>query len=366
MSDRAYAAAGVDYAKIDPFKHDMAAMAHRTLAFPRRRKVRVDEDGMFSYRGKGSPRWKLQIEGLGNKDWIAEAMYRRNPDPRYFAGIGVDTAMMAVYDLLRSGALPVIYADEVAARTSDWFADEPRRSAIIKGFYQACQRCGMALVGGESPAYRFLIRSTPPVEDAGVFSGAALGIIPPGRKAIRPRVRSGDIILGAPSTGLHANGASRVIAESATLADGFFADIGGPQNYGEEALIPCANYVPLVEALLDEGMSIHAIVPITGGGVAKLAAGHVPFTYRITDWVKEYPRLFRFLLERGISLFACLTTFNMGIGMCFILNEAAAEQALTCAKNISQPLHVLGYVEAGRAGVIFGPEGSLELPPPGS
>lgn len=357
----------VNYADIDPFKHEMRVIGEQTRRFPRTRGVEVDEDGFFWYTRPVPHAWMLRPEGLGNKDYIAEIMYRETGDPSHFAGIGIDTGMMAVYDVIRHGALPVAYGDEVAASRSSWFRDAARRRVICESFFELCRMCRMALVGGESPAYRFLINPLPPVEEASTFSGAVVGILAPREHRVVPHLRKGAVILGARSSGLHANGASIVIDEGLKLADGFFTVLPNGRTYGEEALIPCVNYTPLVEALLNNlnvPQDILSIVPITGGGVAKLAADRAPFVYRITDWV-DYPPLFRYLLSCGISIRDCLTTFNMGIGMALILTEAGAEEATTPAARAGWELVHLGHVEDGEPMVIFEPEGGIELPPPG-
>ncbi|NTU76872.1 MAG: hypothetical protein HGA90_03530, partial [Alphaproteobacteria bacterium] len=75
-----YAAAGVDYAKIEPFKMAMVRAGKRTLAFPNRRGVYVDRESVgahgavFEYRGGQPHFWCMTQEGLGNKNWIAEWM----------------------------------------------------------------------------------------------------------------------------------------------------------------------------------------------------------------------------------------------------------------------------------------------------
>lgn len=223
----------------------------------------------------------------------------------------------------------------------------------------------MALIGGESPAYRFLVNPLPPVTEAAIFGGFVVAVSRPARR-IRQNVQAGAVILGAASSGLHANGASLVIEEGLKLADGFFTLLPTGRTYGEEALLPCANYVPLVEVLLAANVEILAIVPITGGGIAKLAADRRSFTYRITDWISEYPPLFQYLLGRGVPIADCLQTFNMGIGICFIVPERIAAVAMDVAAASGTPLLTLGHVEEGEPRVIFEPEGGIILPPPGS
>ncbi len=176
-----YAQAGVDYAKIQPFKDAMKAVGKRTLGFPNARRVQVESDdhgAIYQYVGRLSHRWGQVTEGLGNKNWIAEWMYQYAGTGRtYYEGIGIDSALMAVNDLIASGAMPVGYTDEVAAGQDSWFQDEKRACDLADSFYKVCEEVGMALPAGESPALKYLIKAEPPVNSAPSLSGCATGIM---------------------------------------------------------------------------------------------------------------------------------------------------------------------------------------------
>jgi len=366
--DGEYAAAGVDYSLIDPFKRVMQGVKARSSGHPYyRRDVKVYRDGSFEYlhADRIPHRWLQVTEGLGNKNWIAEWMYERTGDPKYFAGIGIDTVMMAVVDLLRVGALPVAYTAEVAAGDSEWFADEARRHMIAEGFLEACRLSGMALVGGESPSLRYLIRAEPPVKSAPVFSGCATGLIAPLWHGIRQDLLSpGAVIIGMPSSGLHANGISLVIKRALTLPDQFLHVLPSGRTLGEEALIPTVSYVALFEALLDEPQvksELLAVVPATGDGVVKLLRDPRSFTYRIEHWI-EVPSIFRFMRELGVPLEECLRTFNWGIGLYLFVSEYGADRVLALGRQNGYELVHLGHVDSGSKSVVFNPE-KLKLYP---
>ncbi len=364
---REYAQAGVDYTKIEPFKRAMQEIGKRTLNFPNRRDVYIDAEAgdVFEYRGPHKPLWYMIQEGLGNKNWIAEWMYQHAGTGRtYYEGIGIDTALMAVVDVLRRGALPVAYTDEVAAGDSEWFKDESRAQTLAESFYQACEMCGMALLGGESPALRYLIKAELPVKSAPSLSGSVTGIIAPPERLITGRkLQVGDHIIGVTSSGLHANGISLVIKRALTLKDQFLHLLPNGRTLGEEALIPTRPYVALVEALLEAEINIHALLPGTGDGVGKIAFDKRPLTYRIRRWVKV-PLLFQFMRELGVTLEDCLKTFNWGIGFYIFVPEEEVEQVLKTGQKAGYELCDLGEVEEGERCVVFEPE-RITLPPPG-
>lgn len=366
-----YAQAGVDYPKIEPFKRAMQEMGKRTLSFPNRRGVFINEEAVavhgaiFEYRGDHPHLWCKTQEGLGNKNWIAEWMYQNSgTDRTYYEGIGIDTALMAVNDVIAQGAMPVVYTDEVAAGDSEWFKDEKRAKALAGGYYKVCQMVGMALPAGESPSLRYLIKAEPPVKSAPSLSGSVTGIIAPSSRLITGRkLQMGDHIIGATSSGLHSNGNSLVIKRALALPEQFLTKLPNGNTLGEETLIPTRSYVRLIEALLKEKVDIHALLPGTGGGVSKVAFDKRSFTYRIHTWV-EVPPLFQFMRELGVSLKDCLTTFNWGIGYYIFVPKEEAERTLKIGKAAGYELCDVGRVEEGERCVIFEPEKIL-LPPPG-
>src|SRR5512136_1165689 len=359
-----YAESGVDYTKIEPFKMAMVRAAKRTLGFPNRRGVYIEPESLgahgvvFRYRGRQPHLWCMTQEGLGNKNWIAEWRYQHAGTGRtYYEGIGIDTALMAANDVICQGAMPVIYTDEVAAGDSEWFADEKRSRDLAESFYQACEMCGMALPAGESPALRYLVKAELPVRSAPSLSGCVTGIIAPPTKMITgEKIAAGDRIIGAPSSGLHANGISLVIKRALALKDKFLHLLPNGKTLGEEALIPTRSYVRLVEALQQENIEVHALLGGTGGGISKIAYAKKPFTYRVKKWVEEIPPLFLFMRQAGVSLEDCVTTFNWGIGFYIYVPEKEVERTLRTGREAGYDLLELGQVEAGERRVLFEPE----------
>jgi len=363
-----YAQAGVDYRKIEPFKQMMVGLSKRTLLFPESRNVfiiRLDHGANFQYRGTLPHSWQKVVEGLGNKNWIAEWMCMfAGTGMTYYRDIPVDAALMAVNDLISHGAMPVLYMDEIASGDSKWFENEKRNVDIAEGFYKICQLVGMALGGGESPSLRYLVRPKPPVKSAPIFSGCAIGIVAPANRLVTgEKLRPGDHIIGVTSSGLHANGISLVIKRAMALPEKFLTKLPDEKTLGEHALIPTRSYVALVEALLEAEIDIHAMLPGTGDGVGKIAFDKRSFTYRIRKWV-EVPPLFQFMREIGVTLEDCLKTFNWGVGFYIFVPEEEAERTITTGQKSGYELYDLGEVEEGQRCVIFEPEGVI-LPPPG-
>lgn len=372
MSEGAYAKAGVDYSKLEPFKQAMIAAGKRTVSFPNKRDVYIAQDVMhahgavFEYRGGKEHLWCQTQEGLGNKNWIAEWMYENSGTGKtYHDLIAQDVALMAANDCLAQGALPVVFTDHIEASSSEWFADEHRSKDLAEGFVQICEEVGMALPAGESAPLTYIVQPKEPVRNIASFSGAVTGIIAPKDRLISgKKLAAGDHVIAVASSGIHSNGISLVISEAMKLQEQFLTRLSTGRTLGEEALIPTRSYVALVEALLEAGVDIHALLPGTGDGVGKIAFDKRPFAYRIHSWL-PVPPLFTYFREAlGIPLQDCLKTFNWGAGYYVFVPASEAERVISIGKQAGYELADVGSVEEGERQVIFEPE-NIILKPPG-
>ncbi len=367
-----YAQSGVDYSKLEPFKHAMLEVGKKTLTLPNRRGVFIRGDiihahgAVFEYRGDYPHIWCNTQEGLGTKNWIAEWMYQfAGTGKTYYDGIGIDVALMAANDVVAQGALPVVYTDEVAAGDSEWFTDEQRAKDLAAGYLKVCEMISMALPAGESPALPVLINSKYPVKSCPSLSGCVTGIIAPSRNLITgKRLQAGDSIIGVTSSEWHANGASLIIKRALGLPEKFLTKLPNGKTLGEQVLTPTRSYVALVEAFLREEIDVHSILPGTGSGVSKIAYDERPFTYRIHTWPDEIPPTMLFMRELGVTLEDCLKTFNWGIGYYIYLPAHEVIRAINVGKSVGYELLEVGRVEEGERKVIFEPE-NITLPPPG-
>ena len=370
MSDSAYARAGVDYTKMEPFKMAMVEAGKKTLSFPNKRGVFVNENAthahgaVFEYRGNESHIWCKTQEDLGNKNWIAEWMYEKT-GKSYYDAIAIDTALIVVNDVIAQGALPVVFTDQLEASDSSWYADEKRAKDLAQGFFRVCEEVGMAMPAGESASVRYIINPRPPVKSIAALSGSVTGIIAPQSRLITgQKLAAGDVIIGASSSGLHANGISLVIEKTLSLPEQFLTKLPSGKTLGEEALTPTRSYVALVEALLENNVDIHALLPGTGDGVGKIAFDKRPFTYRIRNW-PEVPELMRYFDEElDVSIQDCLKTFNWGVGYYVFVPQSEAERVVAVGGRSGYEMTILGIVEKGERQVIFEP-GSAILGPPG-
>jgi phosphoribosylformylglycinamidine cyclo-ligase len=370
MSDSAYAKAGVDYTKMEPFKMAMIATGKKTLAFPNKRGVFVNEDAthahgaVFEYRGNQEHIWVKTQEDLGNKNWIAEWMYQET-GKSYYDSIAIDTALIVVNDVIAQGAMPVIFTDQLEASDSSWYADEKRAQDFADGMYTICEEVGMALPAGESASVKYVVNPREPVKAIASLSGSCTGIVAPGTRLITgQKLSAGDHIIAVASSGLHANGISLVIQKAMELPEKFLTKLPNGKTLGEEALIPTRSYVALVETLLEAGTEIHALLPGTGDAIGKIAFDKRPFTYRVHSWL-AVPPLFAYYKDAlGVAIGDCLKTFNWGAGYYIFAPASEAERIVALGTKAGYTLKDVGIVEEGKREVIFEPE-NITLTPPG-
>jgi phosphoribosylformylglycinamidine cyclo-ligase len=364
-----YAKSGVDYTVMEPFKMAMIAAGKKTLKFPNKRGVFINEDAthahgaVFEYRGDQPHIWCQTQEDLGNKNWIAEWMYQ-NTGKTYYDSIAIDTALIVVNDVIAQGAMPVVFTDQLEASESSWYGDKKRAEDFANGFLQICEEVGMALPAGESASCTYLINPKAPVKQIATLSGSVTGIVAPKEKLITGKdLSAGDHIIAVASSGLHANGISLVIKKAMELPEQFLTKLPNGNSLGSESLIATKSYVKLVETLQENNASIHALLPGTGDGVGKIAFDKRPFQYRIHSWLKIPPLMEYFRDVIKVPLMDCLKTFNWGAGYYIFTPKSEVDKILTLGKKAGYTLADVGVVEDGKRQTIFEPNNIILTPP---
>jgi hypothetical protein len=205
-SSLTYDQAGVDYDKIDPLKvaaQRAAASTATQLAAHGFEEVKASR-GESAYVVDVGPFYLASIvECLGSKALVADEMARLT-GRSYYASIAQDTIAMAVNDLITVGATPLVVQAYWAAGGSEWFGDAQRAQALVEGWKRACETCGVAWGGGETPALAGIV-------EAGRIDLAAscTGLInPKQRLSVGDKLGDGDAIVLLASSGIHANGVS--------------------------------------------------------------------------------------------------------------------------------------------------------------
>jgi phosphoribosylformylglycinamidine cyclo-ligase len=346
MTPLTYEQAGVDYDKIDPLKvaaQRAAAQTASQLSQHGFAEVQASR-GESAYVVDVGPFYLASIvECLGSKALVADEMARLT-GVSYYASIAQDTIAMAVNDLITVGATPLVVQAYWAAGGSDWFGDASRSLALVEGWKRACEVCGVAWGGGETPSLAGIV-------EAGRIDLAAscTGIVnPKQRLSVGDALGDSDAIVMLASSGIHANGVSlaRKIAER--LPHGWLTAIDDRgTRYGDALLAPTTLYSPVTEALWKAGITPHYSANITGHGWRKLLRHPKALTYRITQ-VPPVPKVLAFITAHaGHDAQEAYSTFNMGAGFALFVARGDAERCVDVARAQGVEAWIVGDVEAG-------------------
>ena len=287
--------------------------------------------------GYSEPVMVSGTDGVGTKLKLAYLMDRHDT-------VGVDCVAMCVNDIICGGAKPLFFLDYMAMGKN-----VPERTAeIVKGVVEGCKQAGCALIGGETAEMPGLY-----AEDEYDLAGYSTGIVEKSRMLDNSDMAEGDVLIGLASSGCHSNGFSLIrkvfnIDRDPDVLNRYSDRLG--KSLGEVLITPTRIYVKSVLRLLDEGLSIHGISHITGGGFYE----NVPrmmkegLTAEIDTSSYELPEIFKLLSEVGeIPMRDMYNTFNMGIGMVLALPADDAEKALKLLREEGETVCRLGIITTG-------------------
>jgi len=280
--------------------------------------------------GLSHPLIAATCDGVGTKLLVAR-------DCQDYRGIGQDLVAMNVNDLLPRGARPLFFLDYIAVGS---LASVPLRE-IAEGITAACRQVGCALLGGETAELPDGYQ-----ERDCDLAGFAVGLCEESQVPLG-NVSAGDLILGLPSSGIHANGLSlarRILQHAGLSYSHGVPEL--PHSLGTELLIPTRLYVEQV-LQIQTTMRIKAAAHITGGGLLGRATKLCPpgLQLRINPASYVRPPIFDVLARLGSVAEAELArTFNMGLGFLMITSPQEAEKLATA--SIAE-LRVVGQVSEG-------------------
>jgi phosphoribosylformylglycinamidine synthase I len=274
-------------------------------------------------------------DGVGTKTLLAAQAGR-------FDTIGADLVNHSVNDLLTQGAAPLFFMDYLAMGK----LDAEQAATIVRGVAAACREVGCALLGGETA-------EMPDVYLPGAFdlAGTIVGVVEQDKIITGADIRSGDIIVGLPSHGLHTNGYSLVRRVFAPYLDAetIFEELGEPLI--DALLRPHHCYLREIQRLQAAGFEIKGMAHITGGGfegnIARILPEGTQAVIETSLWT--VPPIFTLIERLGEADRAEMyRAFNMGVGMALIVSPATAVQA----QQVLPELFAIGRITHG-SGVVL-------------
>lgn len=290
--------------------------------------------GMFDLASLGykEPVLVSGTDGVGTKLKIAFAVDRHDT-------IGIDAVAMCVNDVLAQGAEPLFFLDYVAVGKNEPAVVE----AIVSGVAEGCRQAGCALIGGETA-------EMPGMYLPGDYdiAGFTVGAVDRCNLIDGCKVKTGDVLVGIASSGVHSNGFSlvRKIVKDAGLDLDKKYEETGELTLGEMLLTPTRIYVkPVLEVI--RNLDVHGVAHITGGGFDE----NIPRILREGQGIEveegswEILPVFRMLEKYGkVPHREMFNIFNMGIGMVLAVDEKDAPEAIRILETRGEKASVIGRI----------------------
>jgi phosphoribosylformylglycinamidine cyclo-ligase len=296
--------------------------------------------GMFSasaLKGMAEPVLVSGTDGVGTKLKLAQLLDRHDT-------VGIDLVAMCANDILVTGAEPLFFLDYVAIGR----LDTAKVTSIVEGIAEGCRQAGCALIGGEMAEHPGVM-----ADDDYDLSGFCVGAVDRPKAVDGSTIVPGDVVLGIASSGVHSNGFSLV---RRALIEGHEdelslprLDLGG-RTLGETLLEPTRIYVKPVLDLLRAGVEVKGMAHITGGGITENLDRCLPEGVDAVVCPKSWkePAIFGLLREATrLEDDQLRRTFNMGIGLCLVLDAHAATEAAVRLRAAGEKVFEIGEIVAG-------------------
>jgi phosphoribosylformylglycinamidine cyclo-ligase len=270
----------------------------RALTYRRKGAVGMTGDvGHFAgLIGWGDHVLALTVDGVGTKMLVADRLSD-------WSTVGIDCIAMNVNDLYVMNVEPVAFVDYIAADS----VSVEKMAQIGRGLNDGARQANIDIVGGETATLKGLVTGLD-------LAGTCLGIQKKDLIVTGEKIRSGDLIIGVPSTGIHSNGLT-LARKVVDRQNAWNEKLSNGRNLGEELLTPTRIYAGALEVC--RRTEIHGMCHITGGGLLNFTRlSRYGFSFEtplpvpeIFGWIGAVGKIDRDELYR---------TFNMGMGFAFV------------------------------------------------
>ena len=291
--------------------------------------------GMFDLASLGykEPVLVSGTDGVGTKLKVAFALDKHDT-------VGIDAVAMCVNDVLAQGAEPLVFLDYVAVGHN-----EPSKvEAIVAGVAEGCRQAGCALVGGETA-------EMPGMYTDGEYdiAGFTVGCVEKSKLIDGTKVKTGDVLVGIASTGVHSNGFSlvrKVVADAGFQYTDKCPEFFGDRTIGDVLITPTRIYVKQVLEVI-RNCDVHGVAHITGGGfdenIPRILHEGQGLDIKEGSW--EILPVFGFLEKYGnIPHREMFNIFNMGIGMVLAMDASEADKAIAILEAAGEKASIIGTI----------------------
>ena len=330
-----YKEAGVDIVSTDKLIKKIVSLSSKTNRPGKMGKI-GSFAGMFDLKmcKYKDPILVTSSDGIGTKTLLGISENKLD-------GLGFDLVGMCLNDIICHGAEPLFFLDYFASSK----IEKGPFIEIIKSITAACKENNCLLIGGETAEMPEVYK-----EKDFDLAGFCVGAVE--RKKMLPRIdqiKSGDIILGLPSSGFHSNGYSlirKIIKEQNISLNDKPPFESKDENLAIALLKPTKLYYNLIAKII-KLINIKGIAHITGGGLIGNLPRIISKKLSIQLNSKNLPKNNLFSWFKKISKLndhEMLSTFNCGIGMALIISKNDLKKAQNFFENNKEELFVIGKI----------------------
>ena len=267
----------------------------------------------------GSKVMSLCTDGVGTKMRVAD-------DLGDWTTVGIDCIAMNVNDMYVMNIEPVAFVDYIATEG----INTEQMIQIGIGLNEGAKLSNMNIVGGETATLKGMINGLD-------LAGTCLGVQDRARVVTGEKVKPGDVIICAASTGLHSNGytlARKIVTENG----GYETLLPSGKTIGEALITPTRIYSEVLEVC--RAVEVHGMCHVTGGGLLNfLRISEYGFSI---DDPMPVPEILQWITEKGeLETNELYRTFNMGMGFAFIVPKESVVAVLAMVDGAKVVGHVI-------------------------
>ena len=225
---------------------------------------------------------------------------------------GKDLVAMSINDIITTGADPIMFLDYVGVGK----LDKSQISRVISGIVDWCEACDCILAGGETAEMPGLVG-----DDMIELSGFGIGAAEKSEVVDPTSIAEGDVFIGYPSDGIHANGWSLVRKILSQY----------PDEFNDEDVVsllaPTRLYHDVLSGYRDMAIKPKAMAHITGGGLPEnleRILGNLGGELKVPEWSLGSVQK----ILSHVEINEAFLTFNMGIGWVSVLDPNDVDSAL--------------------------------------
>lgn len=286
-----------------------------------------------------SPVLVAGTDGVGTKLKIAFMMDKHDT-------VGQDLVAMCVNDILCQGATPLFFLDYLATG----HLEAEKAAALVKGITEGCKLSAMPLLGGETA-------EMPGFYQAGEYdmAGFAVGVVDESKIITGANIKSGDVLIGLASSGIHSNGYSlvrKLFFDKLNLKLEDHIEALG-DTLGNVLIEPTKIYVKSILKVLEKA-TVKGMVHMTGGGFYENIPRIIPEGLGVDINLGTWPILpvFNYMMEQGdIDLEEMFATFNMGIGYILVVSKEDEASIRALLESLGEKGYSMGTITDQHEGV---------------